>query len=171
MIYLIDKKLMPGNGMFIFEVMSAQGFTDCIQNAFKEDMLDNRVMDPEMNSILSEVTQTDIPLCPLAKGGGEITLETLDMLISVNAQMQPTGAVDAAGEHKDLRIIMDAISATHFDSTPEGIVEAIILIQAKSDIPREEWYTQLRNQLLKEVPVSETPTKIIGAKVAGADDA
>ena len=110
----------------------------------------------EINAILSEVTQTSIPLCPLNKGGSDITLEKLDMLISAHDSLQVReggAAVTSDMLQDDVTVTMHVISAVHFDETPEGMVEAIILAQAKSGIPRNDFYIRLRQRLLEAVPV------------------
>ena len=163
MIYLIDKKLMPGNGLFRFQVLDPNEFLNVIQIALATEALDCRIMDPEIVDILKAITKADIPLCPIVRGGSEITLETGDALLSAHVMaVEPfTQPVDGNLQQPATTTI-NVIMATHYDFTPEGCVACVKDTQIASEMPSREWFTTFRDTLTAQIEVTdETPQKNI----------
>lgn len=154
MIYLIDKKLMPGNGIFRFKVLDPTEFQNLIRDALELERLDNRIMDPDTVDILKEVTQSEIPLCPLSKGEGEIILETGDAVLSAQVMsVEPLIKEVAPQANQQVKVSINVIMATHYDFTPEGLVACVKDTQLVSGVPKIEWYTEFRDKLKAHIPL------------------
>ena len=154
MVYLIDKKLVPGIGIFRFQVLTPEEFINVLTIAIENDELDCRIMDPQSVNILKEVTSQAIPLCPLGRGSEEINLETKDALIMVNIiEVQPIiekVANDAPPNQG--KVSLNVIIAYHFNYTPESMVACVLDTQIASKIPKEQWFRHFRDELVKQIP-------------------
>lgn len=155
MIYLIDKKLMPGNGIFRFKVLDPNEFIDVINKALTFEELDCRIMDPEIVDILKAITKADIPLCSIARGGGEITLETGDALLSAHVMAVEPFTQPVKGMDQPATATINVIMATHYDFTPEGLVACVKDTQVVSGVPAMKWYTEFRDQFKAHIPVED----------------
>lgn len=159
MIYLIDKKLMPGNGIFRFQVLDPNEFIGVIGTALEREALDCRIMDIEIVDVLKAITKLDIPVCPIVKGGNEITLETGDAVLSAHVMKVEPFTDPVAGMQQPATATINVIMATHYDFTPEGLVmcvkDAQIVAKHQSEIPRRKWYTQFRDTLTAEISVED----------------
>lgn len=158
MIYLIDKKLMPGNGLFRFQVLDPNEFVSVVQVALDAEALDCRIMDIDTVDVLKAITHADIPVCPIVKGGSEITLETGDALLSVHLMQIEPFTDPVAGMQQPATATINVILATHYGFTPEGCVACVKDAQILSGTPSLEWYTEFRDTLTAEIPVEGDAT-------------
>lgn len=154
MIYLIDRKLVPPTGVFLFRVLLEEEFKNTIHNALQDNTLDCRIVDKEMIGILNEVTKAEIPLCPLSKGKENIEIMTGDSLIMVQV-VQNSRIVTHDKPQEHVSLTMNVIKATHYDLAPAGLVTLVKDIQHSSGIDSLAWYTEFRDEITKQIPVED----------------
>ena len=162
MIYLIDKKLMPGNGLFRFKLLDVTEFTNVVQVAMQANTLDCRIFNPETLDVLKEMSNIDIPLCPISKADGQIELNSGDALLSAAVMFQESVIETAMPINPNTQpqgqIIVNVIMATHYDFSPQGLVDCVIDTQIASQLPKNEWFTEFRDLLIERMPDPEKDT-------------
>ena len=161
MIYLIDKKLVPGTGLIRFQGITAEELTGIVKIGLGTKTLDCRIVDKDTVDILRQITQQNIPLCPFAKVNREITLGTGDVIIMANViVLNEMKQYEKPSGIKLEKVQMNAIAAYYFDYTPSGVVACVIDTQIASGIDKKEWYREFRDLLVKASPERKNKDEI-----------
>ena len=155
MIYLIDRKLVPAQGIFRFQALTHEEFMNVIKIAIQDDELDNRIVDTETVDLLKQITESAIPYCPIRNATAQITLATGDAILMANVAVTQPHISEVDPDKpipQQAKVTCDIIIAYHFDYTPTGMVGCVVDTQIASQMPKTEWYKEFRDQLVAEIP-------------------